>query len=291
MIKKNTEKFAIILNIILILIISGCSTNNHPHSQARIYYHQQSGYANPYHKDSAPSGGFKDYLVKKLVKKRQVQSEYGNDPYMIDNMVYIPKISAKHFKQTGIASWYGTKFHKKYTSSKEKYDMYAMTAAHKTLPLPTYLKVVNLENHKSIIVKVNDRGPFVDNRVIDLSYAAANKLGFAKKGTAKVSIKSIPPYAFRNQGTPITQHNNVKSFTIQFAAFHKLANAKKYQATLKNAFYKHGVKYTPKITQEDELYILDGKVRSSSQYEKIKTLFKKARLTKPFISSINTNKI
>ena len=99
--------------------------------------------------------------------------------------------SSTGYKTRGIASWYGTKFHKQRTSSGEPYDMYVMTAAHKTLPLPTYVKVKNLNNGRVAVVKVNDRGPFHADRVIDLSYAAALKLGVFPKGTAPVEIETL----------------------------------------------------------------------------------------------------
>lgn len=99
--------------------------------------------------------------------------------------------TSKNYEEKGVASWYGKKFNKKRTSSGERYNMYKMTAAHKTLPLSTYVQVTNLVNGKKVIVKVNDRGPFVGNRLIDLSYAAAKKLGMVDRGVAPVSIKAI----------------------------------------------------------------------------------------------------
>jgi len=101
--------------------------------------------------------------------------------------------SSKNYEEQGVASWYGTKFHAQRTSSGERYNMLAMTAAHKTLPLPTYVQVTNLRNGKKIIVKVNDRGPFESNRLIDLSYVAAKKLGMLGHGTAYVDVKAIDP--------------------------------------------------------------------------------------------------
>ena len=98
-----------------------------------------------------------------------------------------------HFRQVGIASWYGTKFHRKKTSSGECYDMFLMTAAHRSLPLPTYARVTNLENYRSVMVKINDRGPFKKNRILDLSYAAAKKLDLFAKGTALIELESIDP--------------------------------------------------------------------------------------------------
>ncbi len=119
-------------------------------------------------------------------------SRYGNpESYTVMGNTYRVMKSANNFTQDGYASWYGTKFHGRKTSSGEPYDMYAMTAAHKTLPLPTYVEVTHKETGKKIIVKVNDRGPFHQGRIIDLSYAAARKLGISSTGTGPVSIRTI----------------------------------------------------------------------------------------------------
>jgi rare lipoprotein A len=99
--------------------------------------------------------------------------------------------TSKNYVEKGVASWYGPRFNKRRTSSGERFNMYRMTAAHKTLPLSTYVQVTNLRNGRHVIVKVNDRGPFVSNRLIDLSYAAARKLGMVGRGIARVSVKSI----------------------------------------------------------------------------------------------------
>ena len=114
-----------------------------------------------------------------------------NRPYTINGVKYRPMTGDAPLNQTGIASWYGKQFHGKKTSIGERYDMFAMTAAHTTMELPSYAKVTNLENGKTVIVRVNDRGPFLHNRVIDLSYAAASKLGYVNKGTAKVKVERI----------------------------------------------------------------------------------------------------
>lgn len=99
--------------------------------------------------------------------------------------------SSKNYRERGIASWYGKAFHQKYTSSGERFNMYKMTAAHKSLPLPTYVQVTNLKNGRQVIVKVNDRGPFIPNRIIDLSYMAAKKLGMVGRGLAPVMVKAL----------------------------------------------------------------------------------------------------
>jgi rare lipoprotein A len=120
------------------------------------------------------------------------KSKSGNpSSYVVAGKRYYVLDSADGFRQRGIASWYGKKFHGRKTSSGEVYDMYAMTAAHKTLPIPVYVRVKNLSNGRSIIVKVNDRGPFIEGRIIDLSYTAAQKLDITGAGTARVEIATL----------------------------------------------------------------------------------------------------
>ncbi len=112
--------------------------------------------------------------------------------YEVFGKRYYVSNSSAGYREKGVASWYGTKFHGRLTSSGEPYDMYAMTAAHKTLPLPTRVRVTNLRNQRSVIVMVNDRGPFVDNRIIDMSYAAAQQLDMTREGTAMVTVEALP---------------------------------------------------------------------------------------------------
>lgn len=141
--------------------------------------------------DSAP-GGFYKNDTPDAVPANEPLSRYGNPPtYKVRGKTYSVMKSANGFTEEGIASWYGTKFHGRKTSSGEPYNMYAMTAAHKTLPLPTYVEVTHKNNGRKIIVKVNDRGPFHEGRIIDLSYAAARKLGVSGTGTGPVSIRVI----------------------------------------------------------------------------------------------------
>ena len=119
-------------------------------------------------------------------------SRYGNPPsYDVYGTTYYPIKSAAGYRAEGNASWYGTKFHGRRTSSGETYDMFKLTAAHRTLPIPTYVRVTNLENGRQTLVRVNDRGPFHDDRVLDLSYAAAVKLGFSDRGTARVRVEAL----------------------------------------------------------------------------------------------------
>lgn len=150
------------------------------HSQARTIEH-----------DGAPEGPV-PVVFNEPTPKHEPRSRYGNpDTYAVYGKTYKVMSSSSGYKTRGIASWYGTKFHKKRTSSGETYNMYAMTAAHKTLPLPTYVRVKNLANGRETVVKVNDRGPFHSDRIIDLSYAAAAKLGVFPRGTAPVEIEAL----------------------------------------------------------------------------------------------------
>ena len=134
------------------------------------------------HQDTAPNHVAKVPETLDAVPKYEAYRMFNSRPY---------KVLGKGFEEVGYASWYGQKFHGHLTSNGETYNMFAMSAAHKTLPLPSYVRVTNLDNDKQAIVRVNDRGPFHDNRIIDLSYAAAVKLGYHNKGTAKVKIEVI----------------------------------------------------------------------------------------------------
>ena len=132
--------------------------------------------------------------VPDAVPRYEKRTRAGNPPYYtIYGKEYKTLKESTGYKKKGIASWYGTKFHGKKTSNGEHYDMYAMTAAHKTLPIPSYVRVTNLKNKRSVVLRVNDRGPFHDNRVIDLSYTAAVKLGIQKKGTGFVEVTALEP--------------------------------------------------------------------------------------------------
>jgi rare lipoprotein A len=130
--------------------------------------------------------------VHDAVPKKEPLARYGNhSPYTVLGKTYRVMSSSKGYHERGIASWYGSKFHGRRTSSGEVYDMHLATAAHKSLPLPTYAQVTNLDNGRKMIVKINDRGPFHEGRIIDLSYAAAIKLGVDKTGTARVDVRAI----------------------------------------------------------------------------------------------------
>ena len=150
--------------------------------------------------------------VPDAVPKTESRSVTGNKSYAVYGVTYSPLTDSRDYRERGIASWYGKKFHGKRTSSGEPYDMYAMTAAHKTLPLPSYARVRNLQNGRSVVVRVNDRGPFLHNRLIDLSYAAAARLGILGTGTGVVEVEAVSPEE------PETQAAQVKTYPLQVIA-------------------------------------------------------------------------
>jgi len=187
--------------------------------------------------DSAPKTKIDVTTIPNAVPKNEPKSRYGNpSSYVVFGKRYYVMDSSKGYVEKGIASWYGTKFHGRRTSSGETYDMYAMTAAHKTLPLPTYVRVTNLNNRKFVILKVNDRGPFHEDRIIDLSYTAAIKLDIIKNGTGLVEVKAIETDTtiknFQSNDNKKTFSERT-SFYIQVGTFSKLENAQVLEQKLK----------------------------------------------------------
>jgi len=176
-------------------------------------------------------------------------------PYVIDNQVYHPLPSASGFKETGIASWYGPDFNGHTTSNGEIYNMYGQTAAHKLLPMNTILLVSNLENGRSTIVRINDRGPFVPGRILDLSYTAARKLDLVENGTAKVVVTAIGK-AGNSSSEPIVSSRNINfnlgEFYIQVGAFQQKGNALRLQR--KFAEFGHATIIQRFFSQKSVLY-------------------------------------
>jgi len=172
------RRFRIFTVLAIALLLSACG------SRGPRYYQDDGPHARvPADIDRIPDA----------VPRAEPLSASGNNPYVVFGHRYVPLATADGYRARGTASWYGRKFHGRRTSNGEHYDMYAMSAAHKTLPLPSYVKVRNLDNGREVIVRVNDRGPFLHNRLIDLSYAAANRLGVVKTGTARVEVTAVGP--------------------------------------------------------------------------------------------------
>ncbi|MAY41824.1 MULTISPECIES: septal ring lytic transglycosylase RlpA family protein [unclassified Neptuniibacter] len=159
--------------------------------------------------DKAPERPVDVSRVKDAVPRVEPKSRGGNkSPYTVLGKQYYVMPNAQGYVATGTASWYGRKFHGHKTSNGEVYDMYKMSAAHKSLPLPTYLKVTNVDNNRQVVVRVNDRGPFHGDRMIDLSYAAASRLDMLSKGTANVRIEAIDPRAWQKTGAVVAPASN-----------------------------------------------------------------------------------
>ena len=173
--------------------------------------------------------------IPDAVPRYEPRSRYGNpESYVVNGERYHVLNTSSGYVERGIASWYGRKFHDRRTSSGETYNMYAMTAAHRTLPLPTFLEVRNLSNGNRVIVRVNDRGPFHVNRIIDLSYAAALKLGIVKDGTGLVEIRAIDPGNYHPEIVQVKSEENKKTngFYLQVGSFSNYDNALKLRNRL-----------------------------------------------------------
>lgn len=187
------------------------------------------------HQDGPPKFYVDEKKVPNATPKPEPLAKHGNMPsYTVFGRRYYTLKSSKHYEQEGIASWYGTQFHEHLTSSGEPYNMLGMTAAHKTLPLPTYVEVTNLKNQRKIIVKVNDRGPFAPGRIIDLSYVAAKKLGMLGHGTTHVRVKAIDPTTF-GETIQLAAHAPIsaaKALYLQVGAFHDRARAENLRSRL-----------------------------------------------------------
>ncbi|MEC8804604.1 MAG: septal ring lytic transglycosylase RlpA family protein [Pseudomonadota bacterium] len=156
--------------------------------------------------DRAPSGQVSLGSILEVIPEPVTRTQAGNrSPYSVLGKTYTVLPTEKGYSKTGIASWYGEKFHGHKTSNGEVFDMYQASAAHKSLPIPSFLRVTNLDNNRSLIVRVNDRGPFHGDRIIDLSYAAALKLGYADRGTARVQLDAI---VVNEDGQAVTYSNS-----------------------------------------------------------------------------------
>ena len=169
-----------VLSLLLLSCVIGCGSAPRPGG-----YYKDDG---PHERPPANLDRIAD-----AVPRVEPLHKYANRPYEALGKRFVPMTSLQPFKQRGLASWYGKRYHGQKTSSGEIYDMYAMTAAHPTLPIPSYARVTSVANGKSVVVRINDRGPFKSERVIDLSYVAAHRLGFIQAGQAQVEVQAVVP--------------------------------------------------------------------------------------------------
>jgi len=206
--------------------------------------------------------------VPDAVPRPEPRSAHGNPPfYDVLGQRYFVLASAEGYVERGVASWYGPGFHTGNTSSGEPYDMYGMTAAHKTLPLPTFARVTNLRNAKSVVVRINDRGPFVANRLIDLSYTAALKLDMIKEGTTLVEVRALTP------GVPDTLTRSSESppppLYVQAGAFAERDNAQRLLERLQAAGLASAFVVSP-VEGRSRLYrVRLGPVGSVAEFDQL----------------------
>lgn len=232
----NFRHFIGLVLLMLLTLLSGCSTTTS-------------------HRDGPPPFDVDESKIPDATPKSEKLAKYGNmSVYRVYGKPYHVMKTAHNYHEQGIASWYGTKFHEQRTSSGERYNMLAMTAAHKTLPLPTYVEVTNLKNKRKIIVKVNDRGPFASNRIIDLSYVAAKKLGMIGHGTTYVNVKAIDPLeAYRHPA--LMAHNKTKTQPKLFVSNHTGSSVYLQVGAFKNRQYAEKLKskLSPMVTSPIEI--------------------------------------
>ena len=240
--------------------------------------------------DGPGSGRIPD-LPGDAVPRAEPRSKYGNGrdmgngpQYEVFDITYTVMDSSAGYKERGVASWYGKKFHGNLTSNREVYDMYEMTAAHKTLPLPTYVRVRNLRNNKSIVVRVNDRGPFVNNRIIDLSYSAALKLDMITEGTSLVEVTAFnfdepkgdrptsapAPSQPRLVSTPaVAPASDAPEIFVQVGAFGDRANAARRLAILSQSGIHNGFIHEDKSSDQILYRVRIGPVAGVVQYDQL----------------------
>ncbi|MBH0049702.1 septal ring lytic transglycosylase RlpA family protein [Pseudoalteromonas sp. SWYJZ19] len=244
----------LIFTTLLILLLSACSSG--------------SGSRYSMRHDAAPLRAPTTLEMQDAIVTETTKSASASRPYTVLGKSYSPMLDETGYSEEGIASWYGRKFHGYHTSNGETYDMFAMTAAHKTLPLPSFVKVTNTANGKSVIVRVNDRGPFHDDRVIDLSYAAAYKLGYYTHGTAKVKLEAVTLAGATARQT-----------YIQVAAGSTLANIEALASTLRDQY-----KLPTNIVQKDDIYRLHlGPIKDTPHADEVLKKLKQNQFQNAFL--------
>lgn len=232
----SRAKYPIVLS--LLLVLSGCASAPHETSTAPVAVRPAAAPLGvPLLKDGTPAFRADMLSIADAVPRPEPVTAAGNkSPYTVLGNTYRITAVAPGHRERGYGSWYGTKFHGQNTSNGEPYDVYSMTAAHKTLPIPSYVRVTNLENGRRIVVRVNDRGPFHDGRVIDLSYAAAYRLGYADRGTALVELEVLDPNApewvARRSAAPSPAAGSERKTYLQAGAFRSVESARNLQQAL-----------------------------------------------------------
>jgi rare lipoprotein A len=181
--------------VLLVALLAGCATGLQTPQDANQGAAPAGPQRGAYYRDDGPGANVPAGLASlpDAAPKDEPLHRHANRPYQVFGRQYTPFAELRPYRERGVASWYGRRFNGQLTASGERYDMYSMSAAHPLLPIPSYARVTNLANGRSVVVRVNDRGPFIGERIIDLSYAAAFKLGFVDQGSAQVEVESVLP--------------------------------------------------------------------------------------------------
>lgn len=231
-------------------------------------------------KDSAPIYQVKpDEILDATPRVDKVTRAGNKNPYTVLGKTYHLLPTSEGYKKKGVASWYGKKFHGRPTANGEPYNLYGMTAAHRTLPIPAYVKVTNLNNNRTAIVRVNDRGPFHSDRIIDLSYAAAVKLGFSEQGTAPVFVEVITPKKIASPKPNAPPVTSSERYFLQVGAFKSLASANNLRADLVS---KTGRGVLVKASEQQDFYRVQlGPLTSLSQVEQVSQELQQLNIDQP----------
>jgi rare lipoprotein A len=263
---KSTDLRALCLAITMLgalTLLAGCASKQPAKSSA-------TGSSGAYYKDDGPAASMPSARDLDLVPDAQPRDEplhrFANRPYNVFGVEYKPSTSLTTLRQRGVASWYGRKYHGQKTAIGEVYDMFAMTAAHPTAPLPSFARVTHTRTGRSVVVRINDRGPFIAGRIVDLSYVAAHRLGIAQGGSAEVDFELLlPPFAklavapppqavaaVPPLAPPPAQIAAAKEFFVQLGAFGNFANAQAFQQRMGAEL--NTLNLMPRVQQIDSLY-------------------------------------
>jgi rare lipoprotein A len=275
-----------------VLLLAACQSASVPPSSTTAPVANAGRYS--ISQDRAPSQALDVSQIREVIPVPLNRTMAGNrSPYTVNGRSYRVMQTEEGFQQTGLASWYGEKFHGHQTSNGEIFDMYQVSAAHTGLPIPSFVRVTNLENQRSIVVRVNDRGPFHNDRVIDLSYAAAYKLGFSNQGTALVHIEAIVPSqnvilaanTATNPATTVTASAAAGDRYLQAGAFSDLRAAQRLSDRLRDLTSRPVfIRSIQAADTSQQLHrVRVGPISDPSEIERISDLMQSANLGQPYV--------
>ena len=283
---SNVLRISIVLPVLLAVVSCSSAPEQTPESPNKGRYSISQ--------DRAPTQIVDLSIIPEVIPQPINRTMAGNrSPYTVLGKSYQVLPTEEGYNESGVASWYGEKFHGHKTSNGEVFDMYQVSAAHKSLPIPSFLRVTNLDNNRSIVVRVNDRGPFHGDRVIDLSYAAALKLGYADRGTARVQLESIVANgAFRDRGVSATTSaagnenlrvSSASSKYIQVGAFSELSTAQEVSTKVEEITSLPVFIRTVNISKSRTLHrVRVGPISNSGQIQRVSESVVAANLGSPY---------